>query len=333
MEGLGHKFQKARTARNLTLDEAARMTKIRPNKLAEIEAEDFSNFPSLAYAKGFVLIYGKFLNVDVSPYLGGFETSEHVTVDGYSYLQDNPAPKPRRTEVVRREPSGQKRSLLPLVIGVVVLVAGFTLLKLMMDLRRIKPSSSDRDAQALAEASAPPSVSDSSSRMVAPRALPADNTPATSAAAAMSPAQSAEPVAQPAATPTVAPSAIAAAPMPAATPAPAMPSTPRPAEAEPEVRRAEPVHPDDLKRAQAAVAAAASPSVNQFDIRPLRKTYVRVAVDNEAGGSFERWIDVSGGPIQLRGQRITVKVLNPGDLEIRKNGKIVSSRDADITMQ
>src|ERR1700712_3064865 len=140
MEGLGEKFQKARTARNLTLEEAARMTKIRPTKLAELEAEDFSHFPSLAYAKGFLLIYGKFLNVDVTPYLEAFETSDQVTVDGYSYLQDNPAPKARRVEVVPRRAAGNKSSLLPLVIGVVVLIAGFSLLKLLMDLRRIKPS-------------------------------------------------------------------------------------------------------------------------------------------------------------------------------------------------
>ena len=140
MEGIGEKFQKARLARNLTLEEAARMTKIRPAKLAEIEAEDFSHFPSLAYAKGFMLIYGKFLNVDVTPYLEAFETSEHMTVDGYSYLQDNPAPKPRRTEVIRKS-SGNKSSLMPFVIGIVVLVAGFALLKLMMDIRRIKPAS------------------------------------------------------------------------------------------------------------------------------------------------------------------------------------------------
>src|SRR6266550_521722 len=57
---------RARRARNLTLDEAARMTKIRPARLAEIEADDFSQFPSLAYAKGFLLIYGKFLDVDVT---------------------------------------------------------------------------------------------------------------------------------------------------------------------------------------------------------------------------------------------------------------------------
>src|SRR5881227_3129617 len=131
IEGLGKKFQDARRARNLTLDEAARMTKIRPSRLAEIEADDFSQFPSLAYAKGFLLIYGKFLDVDVTEYMEAFETSEHVTVDGYSYLQDNPAPKPRRTEVVRRQPAGNKTSLLPLVIGVVVLIAGFTLLRLM----------------------------------------------------------------------------------------------------------------------------------------------------------------------------------------------------------
>jgi len=84
IEGLGKKFQEARLARNLTLDEAARMTKIRPHRLAEIEADDFSQFPSLAYAKGFLLIYGKFLDVDVTPYLDAFEDSESVNVDGFS---------------------------------------------------------------------------------------------------------------------------------------------------------------------------------------------------------------------------------------------------------
>src|SRR5438128_10630783 len=130
IEGLGKKFQEARLARNLTLDEAARMTKIRPSRLAEIEADDFSQFASLAYAKGFLLIYGKFLEVDVSPYLEAFETSEHVTVDGYAYLQDAPEPMPSRPVVVRRPRStGDRASLWPFVIGVLVLVIGFTVMK------------------------------------------------------------------------------------------------------------------------------------------------------------------------------------------------------------
>src|SRR5437764_8816682 len=124
IEGLGKKFQDARIARGLTLDEAARLTKIRPSRLAEIEADDFSQFPSLAYAKGFLLIYGKFLDVDVSPYLDVFETSKDVTVDGYSYLQQNERAKPVSAPVVRRRavPSGgnSRVSPMPLRFGVLV---------------------------------------------------------------------------------------------------------------------------------------------------------------------------------------------------------------------
>src|SRR5216117_3804018 len=104
IEGLGKKFQEARIAKQLTIEEAARLTKIRPSRLAEIEADDFSQFPSLAYAKGFLLIYGKFLDVDVTPYLDAFEDSERVTVDGYSYLQENRPEKPASAPVVPRRP-------------------------------------------------------------------------------------------------------------------------------------------------------------------------------------------------------------------------------------
>jgi len=138
IEGLGRKFQEARNARNLSLEEAARLTRIRQSRLAEIEADDFSNFPSLAYAKGFLQIYGKFLDVDVSPYLDAFETSGHLTVDGYSYLQDAPAPKAPRTAVARRTENARP-SLLPFLIGIAILVGGFSLLRLVSNYLRTLP--------------------------------------------------------------------------------------------------------------------------------------------------------------------------------------------------
>ena len=323
MEGLGEKFQRARKERNLTLEEAARMTKIRPAKLAEIEAEDFSQFPSLAYAKGFILIYGKFLNVDVSPYLEAFETSESVTVDGYSYLQDNPAPPPRRTEVVRKVPQGSKNSLMPLLIGIVVLVAGFSLLKFMMNVRRIKPGPAD--SQTVGPASPGPTIAaGSSSGIIAPRALPTDGTPAptppitTSTPAIAEATPGAPPVASPEATVQMAAAA-----------------SPLPEMEDQEVRRAEPVHPEDLAKAQVAVPSATpspSPTVNRFEVRPLRKTYVRVVVDGAGGSSIERWVNASEG-LQFRGRHIAVKVLDPSDVEIRKNGKVVSRGDADVSVE
>src|SRR5437764_8191121 len=151
IEGLGKKFQEARLARNLTLDEAARMTKIRPARLAEIEADDFSQFPSLAYAKGFLLIYGKFLDVDVTPYLDAFEDSERVTVDGYSYLQENRPEKPVSAPVVPRRPvtssRGDRVSPMPLIVGIMVLVFGFLLMKLVLNVQRLAPPKAQPTAQ------------------------------------------------------------------------------------------------------------------------------------------------------------------------------------------
>jgi len=225
MEGLGKKLQEARLARNLTLDEAGRMTKIRPGRLQEIENEDFSEFASLAYARGFLLIYGKFLDVDVSPYLEAFETSEKMTVDGYSYLQDNPAPKPSRPVVVRKHSSG-RGSFLPFVIGVIVLVVGFVAMKWILEVQRLKPNPRP------VAGTSPPSTA-TPEKIIAPHALPADNT------ASPTPAVAITPTTQPTVT----------------TPSP----IPQPSASEPEVRRAQPVHPQDLPKTK----PSASPTVRR----------------------------------------------------------------------
>src|SRR2546423_3792317 len=173
IEGLGRKFQEARKARNLSLEEAARLTRIRQSRLAEIEADDFSNFPSLAYAKGFLQIYGKLLDVDVSPYLDAFETSGHLTVDGYSYLQDAPAPKAPRTQVTRRNENARP-SLVPFLFGLAILVVGFWFLRFISNLQRIAP----RPAETTATATPAPTAQ--VARIVAPRAEPVE-TPEPSA--------------------------------------------------------------------------------------------------------------------------------------------------------
>lgn len=314
MEGLGQKFQQARLARNLTLEEAARMTKIRPGRLGEIEAEDFSQFPSLAYAKGFLVIYGKFLDVDVTPYLEAFETSGHMSVDGYSYLQDNPAPKPSRPVVVRKQSSSQG-SLLPFIIGVVVLVAGFTLMKFILDIQRIKPKSDRVSENTAVAATATPA----SQNLVAPRALPVDNS--TPVAMATTPAATTV-------VPTAQQSAIAV--------ATSTPAVSTPAASEPEVRRAEPVHAADLSAVTqpSPSPSVASGSVNRIEIRPLRKTYVKVIVDNEdQNPAFERWVSSSESSIKVSGQHIAIRVLDRDAVEIKKNGKRISNGDADVTVE
>lgn len=311
IEGLGKKFQEARLARNLTLDEAARMTKIRPHRLAEIEADDFSQFPSLAYAKGFLLIYGKFLDVDVTPYLDAFEDSESVNVDGYSYLQENERAKPVSAPVVRRRPAatgggGSNRvSPMPLIVGVVVLVVGFLGMKFFLNVQRLAPGRGGSSAQTLPTAT--PAVASGGS---SPAAAP--NIGAVAASA---------PVASPVATPGP----------PETRKALAANST---APAEPEVRKAKPVSKEELTQGRAATDSPPPESgeQNRVAIQPLKRTYVRVTLGDDGKAAFERWVSPADGPVEFRGKHVSIRVLDPEAVKITKNGQALQENDQDVTV-
>jgi cytoskeletal protein RodZ len=310
IEGLGKKFQEARRARDLTLDEAARMTKIRPARLAEIEADDFSQFPSLAYAKGFLLIYGKFLDVDVTPYLDAFEDSERVTVDGYSYLQDNPPPKPVSAPVVRRRAAGSRDrvSPMPLIVGVLVLVIGFLAMKFILNLQRLAPGRAEPAAQISPSAASTPSST-------TPPPATAE-TPASNVASAPATTPSVSPV------PTIAPTATAV-------------SVARPAPTEPEVRKAKPVLPGDLEKPQekASPSPVESSPPNRVVIRPLKRTYLKVTVDDQSESpAFERWVSPADGTVEFRGNHVSIRVLEPDAVQIMKNGKALEEDDEDVTV-
>ena len=375
IEGLGKKFQEARIARGLTLDEAARLTKIRPSRLAEIEADDFSQFPSLAYAKGFLLIYGKFLDVDVTPYLDAFETSQQVTVDGYSYLQDQPAPKPRRVRTTRppavrrerRRSSGDRSSPMPLLIGVGVIIVGFVLMRLILNIQRISPHQMVGVPQPTAAQSAAPQPAPAQTQMQAQATAPQTAPPQRPV---QTPVPSSAPVVQaPSRAPSQAPVAMVEATKkpapPVSTPAPsiAIPDsfvpafanakpnanpnpTAKPSAAptkEPEVRRAEPVKPEELAEAEAAhkpkelqtkQTSTESQGPNEIAIKPLKKTYIKVVVDNESQQpAFERWISPADGTVEFRGQKIAVRVLDRDAIQIRKNGKPIAGGDEDVTVE
>jgi len=321
IEGLGKKFQEARLARNLTLDEAARMTKIRPARLAEIEADDFSQFPSLAYAKGFLLIYGKFLDVDVTPYLDAFEDSERMTVDGYSYLQENRPQKPVAAPVVRRRrttttTSSQERiSPMPLIFGVLVLVIGFSVMKFILNVRRLAPGQGESTAQ----------VSPSASPVPSPKAgQPATTTasPGTVASAVtVAPSAPSQPATSP----------VASAGPPEVRKALAASAAPT----QPEVRRAKPVTSEDQATTQETTSSspAESGDQNRVAIRPLKRTYVKVTVgDKDGSPAFERWVSPADGPVEFRGKHVSIRVLDPDAVQITKNGKTLEDNDEDVTV-
>src|SRR3954468_14835452 len=122
VESVGKKLNQARLKRGLTIDEAAHATKLRPDKIAALEADDYSRFANNIYAKGFLQIYARFLNVDVSDFSRTLDNSNPISVSDYQYLSNAPTPRRETTRVEREERKAP--SLAPLFVFVFIIIAG-----------------------------------------------------------------------------------------------------------------------------------------------------------------------------------------------------------------
>jgi cytoskeletal protein RodZ len=122
VNSVGKKLQQARLSKQLSIEEAARVTRIRPDKLLDLEEDNYSNFPSMSYAKGFLLLYARFLGVDVRDYADTLHAPNPVSSDDYEYLNaaaSSPPPPPSRRPYhfsPRRE-----RTILPVIVFAVLI--------------------------------------------------------------------------------------------------------------------------------------------------------------------------------------------------------------------
>ncbi len=127
---LGNQLKQIREQQGIKVEDAARALKMKPARLLEIEEDEYGNFPSLAYARGFVMSYGRFLKFDVKPFLKDFESIDPLGKDDFPITPANPAPNYR--PFLRPGEKAQRKkpplfSLLMILIVVVVGVIGFYL--------------------------------------------------------------------------------------------------------------------------------------------------------------------------------------------------------------
>jgi len=259
-------LQEARLARNWTPELAARETKIKVDRLRDLEADDYSHFTSPTYARGFVRTYARSLGLDeyrilrqLDNKLPDDDSSNIVTETGVAYLPETAMP-PR---AAHRDYTG----LYVLVgLGAVVTLA---IVFVLFEAYRVGELSRYFGSSTEAVAAAAPTGTNASTAPAIPttepvaRALPIDsNTPPPIADA--TPQTNA-----PAATNAVADPGPASAPAPA--PAPGL-ASPRALPVDPSVLgavspdapvqavRALPVDPSELTAAAAVTPAPAPPS-------------------------------------------------------------------------
>jgi cytoskeleton protein RodZ len=99
MKTVGKQLQEARLAKNWTPELAARETKIKVDRLRDLEGDDYSHFTSPTYARGFVRTYARALGLDeyrilrqLDNKLPDDDSANIVTDTGVAYLPETAMP-------------------------------------------------------------------------------------------------------------------------------------------------------------------------------------------------------------------------------------------------
>jgi cytoskeletal protein RodZ len=312
-ESVGWKLQQARLARRLEIEDVAETTKIRPERIIDLEADEYGHFPNLTYAKSFLAKYAKFLGVNIQGELDKFRVERTISLAAYPYLTGPPVPK-QLLEPRRIAPRGFR--VPPVVVAVLlfIVLVGVPLFSyLALNVPRVVGTKQADEKVIESERQ----IGDSSSKSRIATQSPVLPPPATAIVSDITPAVVSQSPRQDEESKDGSNSA----------------SSPVQVRMEDgvEVRRALPVDspPSD---AQVGTAESVSPD-KKLEVRILKRTYVKVTKDQEgAQPVFEGFAGPDSRPIVVAGKRFWVHVSDKDAVEVRKDGQVVPSDSDDIVI-
>ena len=114
---IGHSLREARERQGLGYPEVELATKIRAKYIRALEEEDFTSIPGDAYIRGFLRTYADYLGLDGDVYVDEY-ASRFIT----SWRDELP-PRPERRRVPRRDRRFERRAVLLVLAGIVVVTA------------------------------------------------------------------------------------------------------------------------------------------------------------------------------------------------------------------
>ena len=138
LESVGQALRQARLHKNLSIEEVSHATKIRAARITDLENDDYIGFPNITYARSFLVLYAKFLGVDITKY-PTVEAGSTVGLADYEYLQSNETPAPQPTRQETKGPPEKPRWLIPFFVFLVMLAIGALIGWGLMNLKRLGP--------------------------------------------------------------------------------------------------------------------------------------------------------------------------------------------------
>ena len=312
VESVGRILQQARLARKLEIEEVAERTKIRPDRLIDLEADEYSHFPNLTYAKSFLAKYARFLGVDIQHELDDFQISSAISMGDYQYLSSMPPHNAQQARWTQRiQPKGFRVHPAVVVVLVLIVLVGVPVISyLALNIPRVAGTFSAANGstnQAAVE----------STHAVSPVPLAANS---TQGLPAQSPSRG--------------------------NPATASSPTPQPSELKADATPARNEDRIEVKRAQAVGTPVSGVPVDtpvrtglatlpekKLEVRVIKRTYVKVTKDEEGTQPvFDGFAGPDSRPIVVQGKRFWVHVLDKGAVEVREDGQLVPGNSGDIVI-
>jgi cytoskeletal protein RodZ len=313
-DSVGRKLQQARLSRKLEIEDVAERTKIRPDRIIDLEADEYSHFPNLTYAKSFLAKYARFLGLDIQEELDQFQISPAISMGDYQYLSSIPAQyhgqQPRWTQ--RIQPKGFRVPPAVVIMLVLIVLVGVPLFSyLALNIPRVAGTNFEANPDKLNQPVPEPSKT-------------VGTTPAEpdslKSLAAQSPAEESSAVASPSAS---RPQDVT------------VDQAPARLERGVEVRRALPA---GASQSASPVDTPIRTSLStlpekKLEVRVIRRTYVKVTKDEEGTQPvFEGFAAPEGRPIVVEGKRFWVHALDKSAVEVREDGQLVPGNSGDIVI-
>jgi cytoskeletal protein RodZ len=124
MLSIGALLASEREKRGIAVEKAAKETRMRPQRIRDMEGDDLSHFTNPSYARMFLIAYAKYLDIPMQQIRDHLPDIGEPGVEGYQYITSQAAELPSlRRDLVSRPLKGNKglRVLIALcVLGIVV---------------------------------------------------------------------------------------------------------------------------------------------------------------------------------------------------------------------
>ena len=122
---IGQQLRAARKDKGLSIEDLAHETRIHSNFVRALESDDYSGFASITYAKSFLQLYSRHLNIDASEALSVFKGNNAVNLHGNSLLSDShesiePMGSAMNSRSVKRKRRTEKPGGAPIFLGMIL---------------------------------------------------------------------------------------------------------------------------------------------------------------------------------------------------------------------